>query len=161
MRTQLGCALSDIEAANADLELRVRTRTRQLRELVGRVLTAQEDERRRVALELHDETAQALTALTMALDSVSRGGDQMTPERAETLREARQMASTTLEGVHRLIKAPGPAALDTWALTTPSVPTPMSSSGIPASMCTSMLPAPRKDCLSTSNSRFIASGRKA
>ena len=112
MRQQLEHALSEVEAANRELESRVRDRTAQLQKLVGRVLTAQEDERRRVALELHDETAQALTALTMALDSVARGGARLPPEDAETLHEARQMAATTLAGVRRLIQALGPASLE-------------------------------------------------
>ena len=112
MRRRLERALNEVEATNRELESRVQERTARLQELVGAVLTAQEDERRRVALELHDETAQALTALTMALDAVARGGARITPEDAETLREARQMAETTLAGVRRLIQALGPASLE-------------------------------------------------
>lgn len=112
MRRRLGQALGEVEAANRELESRVQGRTRQLQELVGKVVAAQEDERHRVALELHDETAQALTALTMALDSIVRGGNVIASEDAEALREARQMAADTLEGVRRLIQALGPAALE-------------------------------------------------
>jgi len=112
MRQRLDRALKEVEATNRELESRVQERTARLQELVRSVLTAQEDERRRVALELHDETAQALTALTMALDSVARGGARITPEDAETLGDARQMAETTLAGVRRLIQALGPAPLE-------------------------------------------------
>ncbi|MDO8750517.1 MAG: HAMP domain-containing protein [Dehalococcoidia bacterium] len=112
MRQQLKDALDRVEGVNRDLELRVKERTRQLQELVGRVLTAQEEERRRVARELHDETAQALTALTLTLDSVVRRPDRVAPETAARLQEARQMAANMLEGIRRLIYALRPAALD-------------------------------------------------
>jgi len=112
MRQQLQRALTEVETANSELESRVQERTRQLEELVHRVLTVQEDERRRVALELHDDTAQALTALSMRLDAVARKDERLEPEIAEELREAHQMAGSTLEGVRRMINALGPAALE-------------------------------------------------
>jgi len=112
MRQQLRRALDEVETANSELESRVRERTRQLEELVHRVLTVQEDERRRVAMELHDETAQALTALSMRLDAIVRKDEGLEPEVAEELRETHQMAGVTLEGVRRMINALGPAALE-------------------------------------------------
>jgi signal transduction histidine kinase len=83
---------------------------------VGRALTAQEEERRRVALELHDETAQSLTALTMALDSMVRKNARLAPEDAATLRETRQIAADVLEGIRRLIYALRPVALQEMGL---------------------------------------------
>jgi two-component system, NarL family, sensor histidine kinase UhpB len=44
------------------------------RESAGRALAAQEDERLRIARELHDEVGQRLTAVMLQLDGVSRTG---------------------------------------------------------------------------------------
>jgi len=112
MRQQLRRALDEVEAANVELESRVQQRTRQLEELVHRALTVQEDERRRVAMELHDETAQALTAVAMRIDAIAREGERTESEAAGELREAHQMVGLTLEGVRRMINALGPAALE-------------------------------------------------
>jgi len=111
MRRRLRDALSEVETANRELGSRVQERTRQLHELVGRVFAAQEEERRRVALGLHDETAQALTALSVTLDSLKRKSDRLPPEIVMRLHEARKMAADTLEGVRRLMYALRPLAL--------------------------------------------------
>ncbi len=109
MRQQLQDALEKVELAKHELEVRVQERTSQLRDLVRRVLTAQEEERRRVALELHDETAQALTALSVTLDSLLRG--KKTPGEDAMLQDARQIAGDMMEGLRRLIRALRPVAL--------------------------------------------------
>ena len=116
MRRQLQEALADVETANLELESRVRERTLQLQELVQRTLNAQEEERRRVALELHDETAQTIAALTITLDSVVRRNDRLSPEDASRLREAWRMASDLLEEIRRLISALRPFALESMGL---------------------------------------------
>jgi HAMP domain-containing protein len=78
MRRQLKASLDRIQQWNRELERTVRERTRELEEahamegeLLRRVMTAQDDERRRIARELHDETSQALTALVLSLDAAS------------------------------------------------------------------------------------------
>ncbi|MBI4202394.1 MAG: HAMP domain-containing protein [Chloroflexi bacterium] len=110
MRQQLQDALEMVELAKQELETRVQERTSQLRDLVRRVLTAQEEERRRVALELHDETAQALTALSVTLDSLLRAKNTL-GEDTIVLQEARQIAGDMMEGLRRLIRALRPVAL--------------------------------------------------
>lgn len=112
MRTQHERALNDVKAANEALESRVRERTQELQGLVRRVFTAQEEERHRVALELHDETAQALTAVKLAIDTIAVNGGSLTPEDAQTLDDARRMSRVTLESVRRLVQSLGPAALE-------------------------------------------------
>src|SRR5207253_7406071 len=63
--------------AHADLENRVQQRTaelnaanRSLRELSARLMQLQDDERRRIARELHDSVGQMLVALGMNLSTV-------------------------------------------------------------------------------------------
>jgi PAS domain S-box-containing protein len=68
---QTHCILTDItERKRADDALR-ESRAR-LARLSRRLVDAQEQERRRIARELHDEVGQNLTALTISLDGVSR-----------------------------------------------------------------------------------------
>jgi signal transduction histidine kinase len=70
-------ARQELNEAHIELELRVQERTRELsekneevRELTGRLLKLQDDERRRIARELHDSTGQMLAAMKMVLDEM-------------------------------------------------------------------------------------------
>jgi PAS domain S-box-containing protein len=57
---------------------RIRTGLERRRALSRRLLTAQEEERRRVAVELHDELGQILTAVKINLESLERSPDAHT-----------------------------------------------------------------------------------
>ncbi len=124
MRVALAASMEEVTQANATLERRVAARTAELQklyaelkdrdarraDLVRKLLSAQEDERRRIARELHDETCQTVAALAVGLDTVRRAA---TPEEASTkLEDARALASRTLEGLHRVIFDLRPSVLD-------------------------------------------------
>lgn len=95
-------------------ELAVKERVRG--ELIKRVLTVQEEERRRIARELHDETGQSLSALIVNLDLVrSTVTDQ--PKTAEAVDRAKDLAEMTLEEVRKLIYDLRPTVLDDLGLT--------------------------------------------
>ncbi len=123
MRWSLREMLAYVEQANQRLERRVAERTaelarvnaelrereQELARLYEKVLTAQEDERRRIARELHDETSQSLAVLVMGLDGASaaiRSGQ--TPR----LDEVKALAVRTIDEVHRLILDLRPSVLD-------------------------------------------------
>jgi signal transduction histidine kinase len=81
-------ARRELEKAHDELEMKVRERTqeldernREIRELTGRLLKLQDEERRRLARELHDSTGQMLAAMKMNLDRLSHGvkGDDTEP----------------------------------------------------------------------------------
>lgn len=81
-----------------------------LREVAARALAAEEEERKRIARELHDDTAQSLAALMLRL-RVARGQDD--PEtRARTLDELREELGHALERIRRFARGLRPPALD-------------------------------------------------
>jgi len=90
-------------------ELAIKERVRG--ELIKRVLTVQEDERRRIARELHDETGQSLSALIVNLD-MARAVAKEQPQIAEALDRLKDLAETTLEEVRKLIYDLRPTVLD-------------------------------------------------
>lgn len=78
------------------------------RQLMNRVFSAQEDERRRIARELHDETSQAITSLIVGL----RALEEEHPDFRHRSEELRHLASATLEEIHNLILELRPRVLD-------------------------------------------------
>jgi two-component system sensor histidine kinase UhpB len=78
------------------------------RESAGRVLAAQEDERLRIARELHDEIGQTLTAVALRAEHVSRQGSQERPELAELA----DVIQHSLQDVRRISRELRPEALD-------------------------------------------------
>jgi len=79
------------------------------RDSAQRALSAQEEERLRIARELHDEVGQALTAVLLQLD---RAQANVGGEPGERIREARETARTTLEEVRAIARNLRPEALD-------------------------------------------------
>jgi signal transduction histidine kinase len=124
MRVALSDSLAGLAAAKAELEARVRERTgeleganRALREREGeirlalsKVIGAQEDERRRVARELHDETCQSLSALVMALETAAKQTED--PDARRRLKDSGALAVRALGEVHRVIVDLRPSVLD-------------------------------------------------
>jgi len=72
-------------------------------------LRAQEDERKRVAQELHDEVGQALTAVMLQIGRLAKKGP---PELNDEFGEALETTRASLEDVRRIAKQLRPEALD-------------------------------------------------
>ena len=76
------------------------------------VTRAQEEERRCIAQELHDDTAQNLVALSRRLDSLISTADHLSPKDVTHLEELRQETDRILDGVHRFSQDLRPSILD-------------------------------------------------
>lgn len=81
-----------------------------LRDVAARALNAEEEERKRIARELHDETAQALAALLLRLRLARTAADAETRDRLLT--EIRDEIAVAIEGIRRFARGLRPPALD-------------------------------------------------
>ena len=95
-------------AVAVDLSRRVARAT------VNRIVAGQEQERRRLSRELHDETGQALTSILLGLKSIEE--TQGTERFATALAELRELVTVTLQDVRRLAVELRPKALDDFGL---------------------------------------------
>lgn len=91
------------------------------REQAALILQAQEDERRRIALELHDEAGQNLTALlihaellqqSLSLTQATRGGENTYQQLESGLQQLAKLTQSTLENIRVLAQQLRPSVLD-------------------------------------------------
>jgi len=98
--------VTDLSRAAEDSRQRERMRA----QLVERVITAQEDERKRIARDLHDHTSQSLVSLIVQLKLVESAKDQ--ESRNKRLIELRDQLQSVLGEVRQLALDLRPGALD-------------------------------------------------
>jgi len=79
---------------------------------LSQITKAQEEERKRVARELHDDTSQALHAASRQIDNFLRGSEHLAPNDLAFLEQLRQQLNDALEGVRRFSQALRPPMLD-------------------------------------------------
>ncbi len=84
----------------------------QLRALAGRLLLAQDDERRRIAQLLHETTAQDLAALKMLLARASRTSDRLGDSDRQAIDESISLAEKSMTDVRTLSYLLHPPFLD-------------------------------------------------
>lgn len=112
-----------LEDSKADLEQRVKKRTNELEQvsqqlrqrdkergdLLGKIISTQEEERQRVARELHDQTGQSLTLLMIGLKTLETASRHDIQQR---ITDMRQLTAQTLDEVHNLALELRPSSLD-------------------------------------------------
>jgi PAS domain S-box-containing protein len=129
--TQSRNAREELRRAREELEFRVQERTSELdavngalrdeiiekrrsessrQDLLRQVVTAQEEERRRISRELHDEVGQHLTALMLGLKSLESAPDGR--DRTGSLKDLRALAERLGQEVHEIALRLRPTALD-------------------------------------------------
>ena len=125
--------------AYSDLEQRVEERTRELSivngnlqteiaghkeseaarlQLLRRLVTAQEEERRRISRELHDQTGQHLTALLLGLKTLNNSQANGSASLHKSLSKLEKLTERLIEDAHHLAWDLRPAALDDLGLET-------------------------------------------
>jgi PAS domain S-box-containing protein len=95
-----------------NLEAALKRSAKKLRSLTAQIITAQETERRRLSLELHDELGQSLTALKLQLRSIA---NQLRKDQTRLKQECTQMLSyinEVVENVRRLSHDLSPSLLE-------------------------------------------------
>jgi signal transduction histidine kinase len=126
MRVRLDATLEDHRRWNEALEEMVEERTRELsalyeqlqgkeamcKRLLGKVLTTQEEERARLARELHDTIGQSLTAIIMTTNAVESSLPADLISGKEKLANVRTIAVQTLHDLRGLIFDLRPEVLD-------------------------------------------------
>jgi signal transduction histidine kinase len=88
----------------------------QLNQLTGALLRSQDDERRRIARELHDATAQNLFALTMVLERTQAAACSWPADAADALAQSRSLAEQALQEIRTLSYLLHPPLLDEMGL---------------------------------------------
>jgi two-component system sensor histidine kinase UhpB len=103
---------SQLAASLSSLINQLETSNRQLRQISERAIHAQEAERKRIALSLHDDTGQALTTLIINLERLEGHIDDQDSDTKSRLAEARLLAQDTLNELRKIIHGLRPTILD-------------------------------------------------
>lgn len=108
-----------LEDSKTELEQRVEERTQQVRQmavvrgqLLESLISAQEEERRRVARELHDEAGQSLSMLMTEIGKAIEALPDGATGTAEELSRSHELAAQTLAELRKLIYDLRPEVLD-------------------------------------------------
>ncbi len=108
MAQQVSDHTRELERLNQELRDKENVRG----QLLVKVIMAQEEERKRIARDLHDQLGQALSALTMGMEAVEHGLPSSQDGLRERLAHAKALATHALEQTHELILDLRPVALD-------------------------------------------------
>jgi len=99
--------LKALEQLQRDLVEREKMRT----DLLRHTVQAQEEERARIARELHDETAQFLTALSLNLAALKNSVPD-DPKVSDLIKQLQVLSRHMAKGIHRMVHDLRPAQLD-------------------------------------------------
>jgi signal transduction histidine kinase len=100
----------------SQLRANLARRRRELAALSTRLMSVQEEERRRLSRELHDEFGQSLTAVNAYLWLIERQSPPEPPVLRERTAEARRVVSRTLAAMRELSQLLRPSVLDDFGL---------------------------------------------
>jgi signal transduction histidine kinase len=105
-----------LQSANENLESMVVKRTEQLSQLSRHLINVNEEEKARLARELHDEMGANLTSISMDLNAVTERLMASEPELAAQLKRAKASLIDTVEMKRRIVEDLRPSLLDNLGL---------------------------------------------
>src|SRR6266404_475087 len=106
------CAVATELTEIVDANEALRVTETSLRQLSARLLQLQDEERRRIARNLHDVTGQKVAVLSMSLDRLARLTEERKPEAKESIKESREIVSQIGEEIRTLSYILHPPLLD-------------------------------------------------
>lgn len=83
-----------------------------LHRLTRQVLSAQEEERKNISRELHDEVVQTLVGINVKLSALSRGAGSETRALRQKIAQTQRLVENSVHAVHRFARELRPAVLD-------------------------------------------------
>jgi signal transduction histidine kinase len=104
--------VGELQQALANMAIQIQQYQQELQDYIGAMTMIQEEERKRVARELHDETVQALIALNQQVEMAEQRLSQDPERAAERLRELRPLIGQTINGIRRQIQNLRPLYLE-------------------------------------------------
>jgi two-component system sensor histidine kinase UhpB len=107
--------VTQLQASQA-LTASLQRQREQTQRLADMVIRAQEEERRRVSRELHDEANQTLAGLMTTVDAAEEAAQRGGAELAAVLERLRRLAAATLGDLQRIATELRPPALDEFGL---------------------------------------------
>jgi signal transduction histidine kinase len=104
--------ISRLETRAERERLRTEQAEEEMRQLSRKLVNAQEEERRGISRELHDEVGQMLTALRVQLGKLGKSRQGSDEEYAANLEDARELIAQTLNSVRTIASGLRPSVLD-------------------------------------------------
>lgn len=97
-------------AENVQLWKEIKYKEQLRLKLLDRVITAQEEERKRIARELHDETSQSITSIIIGLTLLH--DHELSKEMKQKIAEIKEVTQQTLDEIHYISWSLRPSVLD-------------------------------------------------
>lgn len=109
---EMGARIKAKAAENRALSEHMRRQSAQRGELLEHLISAQEDERKRVARELHDQLGQTISGISLRLDALDTQLEDSQREARQQLTSARSLIRETSDQLYDLIFTLRPSILD-------------------------------------------------
>ncbi len=100
------------EEQNRVLLLESQDMHKKLRHLTHQILTAQEEERKKISRELHDEVVQALVGINVELSALVHGNSPDVKKLKDKIARTQRLVENSVDAVHRFARELRPAVLD-------------------------------------------------
>ncbi|MGA2053542.1 MAG: sensor histidine kinase [Opitutales bacterium] len=95
-----------------ELFLESQVMQKKLRQLTHQIISAQEDERKEISRELHDEVVQTLVGINVELSALGKGASVGLHTLKEKIARTQQLVENSVNAVHRFARELRPAVLD-------------------------------------------------